>query len=51
MPIYGNMVGAYSQMGKTFILEDENSNEMTGVVTDKEARKLGVGGEVLAFVW
>lgn len=22
-----------------------------GVVTDKEARKLGVGGEVLAFVW
>ena len=22
-----------------------------GVVTDKEARKMGVGGEVLAFVW
>ena len=22
-----------------------------GVVTDKEARKLGVGGEVLSFVW
>ena len=22
-----------------------------GVVTDKEARKLGIGGEVLAFVW
>ena len=22
-----------------------------GVVTDKEARQLGVGGEVLAFVW
>ena len=22
-----------------------------GVVTDKEARKLGVGGEVLAFIW
>ena len=22
-----------------------------GVVTDKQARKLGVGGEVLAFVW
>jgi small subunit ribosomal protein S8 len=22
-----------------------------GIVTDKEARKLGVGGEVLAFVW
>ena len=22
-----------------------------GIVTDKEARKLGIGGEVLAFVW
>jgi small subunit ribosomal protein S8 len=22
-----------------------------GVVTDKKARELGVGGEVLAFVW
>ena len=22
-----------------------------GVVTDKEARELGVGGEVLAFIW
>jgi len=22
-----------------------------GIITDKEARKLGVGGEVLAFVW
>ena len=22
-----------------------------GVITDREARKLGVGGEVLAFVW
>lgn len=23
----------------------------SGVITDKEARKVGVGGEVLAFVW
>ena len=22
-----------------------------GVITDKEARKLGVGGEVIAFIW
>ncbi len=22
-----------------------------GVITDKEARKLGVGGEVLAYIW
>jgi hypothetical protein len=30
----GNMVGSYSQIGKTFILEDENGNEMTGVITE-----------------
>lgn len=34
--ISGNMVGAYSQMGKTFILMDENGNEITGVVVDQE---------------
>jgi small subunit ribosomal protein S8 len=22
-----------------------------GIMTDKQARKLGIGGEVLAFVW
>lgn len=35
--ISGNMVGSYSQMGKTFILLDENGNEITGVVVDQEA--------------
>lgn len=34
--ISGNMVGSYSQMGKTFILMDENGNEITGVVVDQE---------------
>lgn len=32
--ISGNMVGSYSQMGKTFILVDENGNEITGVCVD-----------------
>lgn len=32
--ISGNMVGSYSQIGKTFILMDENGNELVGVVTD-----------------
>ena len=36
MPIYGNMVGAYSQIGKTFVIIDESGNELTGVVTEKE---------------
>lgn len=36
MKIVGNMVGCYSPMGKTFILEDENGNEITGIVVDQE---------------
>jgi hypothetical protein len=36
MKIVGNMVGCYSPMGKTFILEDENGNELTGIVVDQE---------------
>lgn len=34
--ISGNMVGSYSQLGKTFIIEDENGNELIGVVTGSE---------------
>ena len=36
MSISGNLVGAYSQMGKTFVLVDEEGNEITGVVVGKE---------------
>lgn len=36
MSIIGNMVGCYSPMGKTFIIEDENGNEITGIVVDQE---------------
>ena len=34
--ISGNMVGSYSQIGKTFTLVDENGNEITGVIVDQE---------------
>ena len=34
MIISGNMVGSYSQLGKTFVLVDENGAEITGVVVD-----------------
>lgn len=30
------MVGSYSSMGKTLIIEDENGNEFVGVITDSE---------------
>jgi hypothetical protein len=34
--ISGNMIGSYSQIGKTFVFVDEDGNEVTGVVTDVE---------------
>ena len=34
--ISGNMVGSYSQLGKTFILEDADGNELMGVVVGSE---------------
>ena len=36
MKIVGNAVGCYSPMGKTFIIEDENGNEIVGVVVGQE---------------
>lgn len=34
--ISGNMIGTYSQIGKTFTIVDENGVELIGVITDKE---------------
>lgn len=34
--IYGNMTGAYSSLGKTFVFTDENGKEFAGVVVEKE---------------
>ena len=36
MSINGNMVGCYSPIGKTFIIEDDNGNEITGVCVDQQ---------------
>lgn len=36
MKTIGNMVGTYSPIGKTFIIEDEHGNQLTGVVTEQE---------------
>ena len=35
--IYGNLVGGIVGFGKTFVLVDEDNNEITGVVVDKLA--------------
>lgn len=37
MSIIGNVVGCYSSLGKTMVLEDEYGNELTGVVVDQFA--------------
>lgn len=36
MSIVGNMAGCYSPMGKTFVITDENGNEIIGVVVEQE---------------
>lgn len=36
MIIVGNMVGCYSMLGKTIIIEDENGEELVAVVVDQE---------------
>lgn len=35
MSISGSLVGSYSQLGKTFIFEDSDGNELTGVITEQ----------------
>lgn len=35
MSVYGNMIGGASGLGKTFIFEDEEGNNFTGVVSEK----------------
>jgi hypothetical protein len=36
MSIAGNMIGSYSQIGKTFVIVDDNENELMGVCTEQE---------------
>jgi len=33
------------------IIKSVIKEEIQGIVTDKDARKLGVGGEVICYVW
>ena len=46
--IIGNMVGSYSSMGKTFIIEDEDGNEFVGVITDSKVIFTAVDSDVRA---
>lgn len=44
--IVGNMVGSYSSIGKTYILEDNDGNEFVGVVVDSEVIFTAVDSDV-----
>lgn len=46
MSISGNLVGAYSSIGKTFILIDNDGNELTGVVVDSQVVFTAVDSDV-----
>ena len=48
MKIVGNMVGCYSPMGKTFIIEDENGNQITGIVVDQETILTATAADIVA---
>ena len=48
MKIDGNMVGCYSPMGKTFIIEDENGNEVTGIVVDQKTVFTATAADIVA---
>lgn len=48
MKIVGNMVGTYSPMGKTFIIEDENGNEITGIVVGQETVFTATAADIVA---
>ena len=48
MRITGNMVGCYSPMGKTFVFEDADGNEIVGVVVDQETIMTATSADIVA---
>ena len=48
MKIVGNMVGCYSPMGKSFIIEDENGYQITGIVVDQETVMTATASDIVA---
>ena len=48
---YSHPVEMVAPEGITFEVPNPNEIIVKGIVTDKKARELGVGGEVLAYIW
>lgn len=48
MKIVGGMVGMYSPFGKSFVIEDENGNEITGIVVSQETVMTATAADIVA---
>lgn len=48
MKIVGNMIGCYSSIGKTFIIEDEDGNKIIGIAVDKETVFTATAADIVA---
>lgn len=48
MRITGNMVGCYSPMGKAFVFEDADGNEIIGMVVDQETIMTATSADIVA---
>ena len=48
MKITGRMVGCYSPLGKSFIIEDENGNTLNGIVVDQETVLTATAADIIA---
>ena len=48
MRIVGNMVGSYSSIGKTLVFEDEDGNEIVGVIVDQETIITATSADIVA---
>ena len=47
MIIVGNMIGCYSTIGKSFVIEDENGNTVTGIVVDQETVMTATAADIV----
>lgn len=48
MRIIGNMVGCYSTIGKTLVFEDENGNQIVGIIVDQEEILTATSADIVA---
>lgn len=48
MKIVGGMCGCYSPLGKSFVIEDKNGNEVVGIVVDQVIAMTATPSDIVA---